>query len=45
MIEHQIDERLCLIIGATAGIGKDTALKLAKYGLNMFIIYRNEDRA
>ncbi|MDX1985892.1 MAG: SDR family oxidoreductase [Candidatus Obscuribacter sp.] len=36
--------RVCLITGATAGIGKVTALELATKGATVILVGRNEDR-
>ena len=34
----------CIITGATDGIGKQTALELAKLGYNLGLVGRNEKR-
>ena len=36
--------RTCLITGATDGIGKETAIGMAKNGYNLILIGRNEEK-
>ncbi|KAG2165235.1 hypothetical protein VTO58DRAFT_108237 [Aureobasidium pullulans] len=38
------EQRTCLIIGATTGIGKETAERLAKKGWNVIVTGRNEKK-
>src|ERR1700745_616211 len=40
-----IKGKTCLITGATNGIGRATALELARMGAQLFLIYRNKLRA
>lgn len=40
-----MDGRVCVVTGATAGIGKETALALARLGATVIIVARNADRA
>jgi retinol dehydrogenase 12 len=37
-------DKTCLITGATNGIGRVTAVELARMGAELFLIYRNKDR-
>jgi retinol dehydrogenase-14 len=41
----QMDGRVCVITGATNGIGKETALGLARLGATVVIVARNVERA
>src|SRR2546421_4474642 len=43
--EQHLDGKTCLITGATNGIGRVTAVELARMGAELFLIYRNEARA
>ena len=36
--------RTCLVTGATDGIGKETAIGMAKNGYNLILIGRNEEK-
>src|SRR5215469_13078762 len=38
-------EKICLITGATDGLGKATALKLLAQGYKVIIVARNEEKA
>lgn len=40
-----MDGRVCVVTGATAGIGKETALALARLGATVVIVARNAERA
>ena len=40
-----METKICLITGATAGIGKASALALAKKGFNLILLCRNEKKA
>ena len=40
-----IQNKICLITGATSGIGRQTALELAGKGARVMITYRNEKKA
>lgn len=40
-----IQNKICLITGATSGIGRQTALELADKGARVMITYRNEKKA
>ncbi len=42
--DHGIQDRLILITGGTAGIGRAAALELAKLGASVFIVGRSQDR-
>jgi NAD(P)-dependent dehydrogenase (short-subunit alcohol dehydrogenase family) len=37
--------KTCLITGATSGIGRVTAMELARMGAELFLVYRNQERA
>ena len=37
--------KLCMVTGATSGIGKATAMGLAKHGATVVIVGRNENKA
>ena len=37
--------KTCLITGATNGIGRVTAVELARMGAELFLLYRNQARA
>lgn len=41
---NQVDGKICLVTGATSGIGKATALELARIGATVVIVGRNEER-
>jgi NAD(P)-dependent dehydrogenase (short-subunit alcohol dehydrogenase family) len=41
----KIKNKLCLITGGTSGIGRETALELARRGARVVITYRNEKKA
>jgi NAD(P)-dependent dehydrogenase (short-subunit alcohol dehydrogenase family) len=43
--EHQLAGKTCLITGATSGIGRVTAVELAKMGAELFLTYRDKARA
>ena len=40
-IEHHMNGKICLVTGATNGIGKATALALAQMGATVVIVGRN----
>lgn len=40
-----IKNKVCLITGATSGIGRQTALQLSKMGAKVVITYRNKNKA
>ncbi|MFX1253022.1 MAG: SDR family oxidoreductase [Promethearchaeota archaeon] len=40
-----MDEKICLVTGATSGIGKATALELARMGATVVIVGRNKERS
>lgn len=40
-----IKDKICLITGATSGIGKETALAITSMGARVAITYRNEEKA
>ena len=40
-----MDGKICIITGATSGVGHETALRLAKAGAKIIIIVRNKDKA
>jgi len=40
-----MDGRVCVVTGATNGIGKETALGLARLGATVVIVARNVERA
>ncbi len=42
---RNLEGKTCLITGATNGIGRVTAVELAKMGAELFLIYRNKFRA
>lgn len=42
---HSLQGKTCLITGATNGIGRVTAVELARMGAELFLIYRNKSRA
>jgi NAD(P)-dependent dehydrogenase (short-subunit alcohol dehydrogenase family) len=42
---RHLDGRTCLITGATNGIGRVTAVELARMGAEVFLVYRNKARA
>jgi len=46
MSSNKIDlnGKICLITGANAGIGKETAIKIAKMGAHIVMVCRNEER-
>jgi NADP-dependent 3-hydroxy acid dehydrogenase YdfG len=39
-----LNNKIALITGATSGIGKECAKKLAEYGVNLILIGRNEEK-
>ena len=43
--DRRLEGKTCLITGATNGIGRVTAVELARMGAELFLIYRNEARA
>src|ERR1700737_3818176 len=42
---HNLEGKTCLITGATNGIGRVTAVELARMGAELFLIYRDKVRA
>src|SRR2546430_3113469 len=42
---QSIEGKTCLITGATNGIGRVTAVELARMGAELFLVYRNKARA
>ena len=44
-MSFEIKNKNALITGATSGIGKSAALKLAEMGANVFFVARNKDKA
>lgn len=38
-------DKICMITGANAGLGKETAIELAKKGFHIIMVCRNKDRA
>ena len=43
-MSFEIKNKNVLITGATSGIGKSAALKLAEMGANVFFVARNKDK-
>jgi NAD(P)-dependent dehydrogenase (short-subunit alcohol dehydrogenase family) len=43
--DRHLDGKTCLITGATNGIGRVTAVELARMGAELFLVYRNKARA
>ena len=39
-----ISDKICLITGATSGIGKASAFELAKLGFDLILLGRNEEK-
>jgi len=44
MTENKLEGKICLITGGTSGIGRETALGLAKLGLEIIIVGRDRTR-
>ena len=42
--EQRLDQKICVITGATSGIGLVTAQKLASQGAQLIVIYRNPQK-
>ena len=40
----QPDKKICLITGASSGIGKSTVLGLAQLGMHVVLVCRNKDK-
>jgi len=43
--DWSLEDRTCLVTGATSGIGQETALGLAREGARVWIVGRNRERA
>jgi NAD(P)-dependent dehydrogenase (short-subunit alcohol dehydrogenase family) len=39
-----VDKKICLITGATSGIGKETAIELARQGMQIIFNFRDEEK-
>ena len=43
-IDLNMNDKIVLITGANSGIGKKTAMQLAKMGANVILLCRNKER-